>query len=419
METVMAIALRRILVLIVTFVVLPVSIPARTGHAQTRTSSHEGNRESWQRVPDVFAAMGVVAGSVVADVGAGDGFFTTRLAKAVGPTGRVYAVDISASVLERLKANAAGEQLTNVEAVLGAPNDPRLPAATLDAALIVNAYHEMREHQSMLLAIRRALKPSGRLVIVEGVIDGQRGVPRSSQENRHFLAPQYLQQDAIAAGFVIARVEDPFTRRMGTTAEYLVTLVPAPEPTAALDPGPAHSAAENTWKKPDEVVAALRLQPGQVVVDLGAGSGDFTRRFAKAVGPSGRAIGLDIDPAAVARMQQDATTLNLANYEARLVAPADPGLAPASADVIFLSNTYHHIEDRIAYFSRLRSALKPGGRLVIVDFTTTGGGAGMPGHADAAQTEGELGRAGFRLARTHGFLERQFFLEFVVRPALN
>lgn len=411
----MTVSLRRVVVLIVALVVLPVSIPAQTGFAQTRTNTHEGNRESWQRVPDIFEAMGVVAGSVVADVGAGDGFFTTRLAKAVGPTGRVYAVDISASVLERLKTNAAREQLTNVEPVLGAPNDPKLPAATLDAALIVNAYHEMREHQSMLLAIRRALKPSGRLVIVEGVIDGQRGVPRSAQENRHFLAPQYLQQDAIAAGFVIARVEDPFTRRMSATAEYLVTLVPAPEPIAAPDPGPAHSAAENTWKKPDEVIAALRLQPGQVVVDIGAGSGEFTRRFARAVGPSGRAIGLDIDAAAVARMKQEAAVLNLANYEARVVTPSDPAIPQASADVIFLSNTFHHIEDRVAYFSRLRTALKPGGRLVIIDFTTTGGGAGMPGHADAAQTETELGRAGFRLSKAHSFLERQFFLEFVVR----
>ena len=114
-------------------------------------------------------------------------------------------------------------------------------------------------------------------------------------------------------------------------------------------------------------------------------------------------------------MRQDAATLNLVNYEARIVTPADPAIPPLSADVIFLSNTYHHIDDRVAYFSRLRTALKPGGRLVIIDFTTTGGGAGMPGHADAAQTEAELGQAGFRLAKTHSFLERQFFLEFVVR----
>src|SRR6188768_188252 len=160
--------------------------------------SQEAQRESWQRVPDIFAAMGIGANSVVADIGAGQGFFTTRLARAVaGQTGRVYAVDISAATLDRLRARIAAEGLTHVEPILGAPDDPKLPAATLDAALIVNAYHEMTEHQAMLAAIRRALKPGGRLVIVESFIAGQAGVPRANQESRHFLAPQHLQRDAI------------------------------------------------------------------------------------------------------------------------------------------------------------------------------------------------------------------------------
>ena len=136
--------------------------------------------------------MGVTTGAVVADVGAGDGFFTTRLSKAVGPSGRVYAVDVSSQALERLKVNVAREGLTNVEPILGAPHDPKLPVGVLDAALIINAYHEMREHQAMLLAIRRALKPSGRLVIVESVVDPQRGAPRESQESRHYLAPHFV-----------------------------------------------------------------------------------------------------------------------------------------------------------------------------------------------------------------------------------
>lgn len=382
---------------------------------QTRTPTQTTGRESWQRVPDIFDAMGVAPGAVVADVGAGDGFFTTRLAKAVGPTGRVYAVDISQSALDRLKANISSENLTNVEPTLGAPDDPKLPAGVLDGALIVNAYHEMREHQAMLLAIRRALKPTGRLVIVEGIIDAQRGAPRASQESRHYLAPHYLQQDVIASGFLITRVEDPFTKRMGPSSEYLVVLTPTPAPIAGEpEPPHVHSAAVEAWKKPDEVVAAMQLRPGQVVVDLGAGHGIFTRRFARAVGPGGRAVGLDVDASAIAAMKQDAVTQRLTNYEARLVAPNDPAIPAASADVIFLSNTYHHIDNRVAYFSNVRSALKPGGRLVIVDFTAAGGGSDMPGHADAKQTEAELTSAGYRLVKTHSFLERQFFLEFVV-----
>jgi ubiquinone/menaquinone biosynthesis C-methylase UbiE len=175
-----------------------------------------------------------------------------------------------------------------------------------------------------------------------------------------------------------------------------------------------HAANANA-PQPDEVVAALALSPGQVVVDLGAGSGLFTRRFATAVGPTGRAIGLDIDPSAVEAIKADAAASGLPNYDARLVSASDPALPRASADVIFLSNTYHHIEDRIAYFERLRPALKPNGRLVIVDFPPGPSGERMPGHPDQKQVESELTAAGYRLIKTHTFLDRQFFLEFVVR----
>ena len=193
---------------------------------QQQSGNNEGNRESWQRVPDVIAALGIAAGSRVADVGAGDGFFTTRLANAVGADGRVYAVDISKNALDRLTRRVADSGLTNVEAILGAPSDPRLPAATLDAALIVNAYHEMREHQAMLAAIKTALKPGGRLVILESVMKEQRNVARDVQENRHQLAPHFVQQDALQAGFSIVRFDEAFTRAGTMAPEYLLVLTP-------------------------------------------------------------------------------------------------------------------------------------------------------------------------------------------------
>jgi ubiquinone/menaquinone biosynthesis C-methylase UbiE/rhodanese-related sulfurtransferase len=397
-------------------VVRPGQTVAEPAGGQTRQPTQlqgEANRDRWQRVPDIFDAMGVREGAVVADVGAGSGYFTTRLATAVGPTGRVLAVDISANALRSLERRVKADGLANVELVEGTPADPRLPAGALDAALIVNAYHEMTEHQAMLAAIRLALKPTGRLVIVEPIEEGARGASRASQERNHQIAPLYVQQDAIAAGFVIVRVEDPFTRRQGNMPEYLVALAPAPAATGEM---PAHEhapAMSEPARRPDDVVAALALRPGQVVVDLGAGSGLFTRRFARAVGPSGRAIGLDIEPAVVEALKRDAAALGLANYEARLVAADNPGIPAASADVIFLSNTYHHVEQRVAYFTKLRDALKPGGRLVIVDFPPSG--SGLPDHPDRRQVEAELASAGYRLRREHTFLERQFFLEFVVR----
>src|SRR5512145_832921 len=142
--------------------------------AQNRAAD-ERRREQWQKVDAIFAEMGVRSGAIVADVGAGDGFFTSRLARAVGTKGRVFAVEIDDAAMDRLRKRLQEDGVENVTIVKGAPDDPRLPAATLDAALIVNAYHEMEHHQLILGALRRALKPDGRLVIVEPVTPSRRG----------------------------------------------------------------------------------------------------------------------------------------------------------------------------------------------------------------------------------------------------
>jgi arsenite methyltransferase len=156
----------------------------------------------------------------------------------------------------------------------------------------------------------------------------------------------------------------------------------------------------------------MNLRAGDVVADIGAGDGVFTRRFAVAVGPMGKAIGIEIDPSAVRKMTADARRLNLSNYEARLVPPDDPMLAPNSVDVIFLSDAYHHITDRVNYFTRAKQALKPGGRLVIVDMVRKGNN-----HEHSVIKEevaDELRRAGYRLARESDLLmPQQYFFTFV------
>ena len=106
-------------------------------------------------------------GSTVADIGAGSGYFTVRLARAVGAAGRVYATDIQQGMLDLLQKNVAREDLTNVIPVLGTVDDPRLPPASLDLALMVDVYHEFSQPQAMLQKIREALKPGGRLALIE------------------------------------------------------------------------------------------------------------------------------------------------------------------------------------------------------------------------------------------------------------
>jgi ubiquinone/menaquinone biosynthesis C-methylase UbiE len=188
-------------------------------------SSRDQTREEWQHVAAIFQALAVRSGSSVADIGAGGGFFTTRLAREVGASGRVYAVDVAADDLRRLRERMKSEGLTQVEVIEGTREDPRLPDGSLDAALIVNAYHEMRAHQSMLAGIRRALKPTGRLVIVEPIVESRRGESREQQESSHEIEPKYVEADLRDAGFNVLERRDPFTKRPAGDTEWLMVAV--------------------------------------------------------------------------------------------------------------------------------------------------------------------------------------------------
>jgi predicted methyltransferase len=218
--------------------------------------SHDRNRDAWQRVDEIFAAMGIKPGAAVADIGAGGGFFTTRLSRAVGDSGRVFAVDISADVVRRLRERAASDGLKNVEVIQGAASDPKLPAASLDAALIVNAYHEMNDHQAMLAAIKAALKPGGRLVIVEPISASRRPRPRDEQTRNHEIGVAFVMEDAREAGFTHLQVQDPFTKRPHGNGdeEWLLVLSPAAPPPPQTSPPTSSSSGE--WKSPD-----LRISP--------------------------------------------------------------------------------------------------------------------------------------------------------------
>ncbi|HJR61140.1 MAG TPA: methyltransferase domain-containing protein [Vicinamibacterales bacterium] len=224
---------------------------------QSARGAHgEEQREAWQKVGGILEAMQVRPGAVVADVGAGDGFFTKRLAGAVGAEGRVFAVDVGADALRRLRKRVADEALSNVEVIEGAVDDPKLPAASIDAALIVNAYHEMTEHQAMLTKIRAALKPGGRLVIVEPISRSRRDSRRDEQTRNHEIAADFVREDARAAGFTQVLLQDPFTSRpQGQDEEWILVLTPAGPATGASQPGaePAQVFSSNNddWKAPE------------------------------------------------------------------------------------------------------------------------------------------------------------------------
>ena len=112
-------------------------------------------------------AIGLELGQTVADLGAGVGYMTWRMAKRVGPQGTVYGQDIQPYTLEQLQKNMRERGITNVKTILGGLTDPKLPAASLDLLLMVDVYHEFSEPQKMLRGIHEALKPGGRLVLIE------------------------------------------------------------------------------------------------------------------------------------------------------------------------------------------------------------------------------------------------------------
>jgi len=200
------------------------AVAALAWTAGSQAQAERTSRDSWQRVDDIFAALEVAEGSRIADVGAGSGFFTFRLSPRVGPGGRVIAEDVSRRVLDELRETAEREGFANVETILGEADDPRLPEGSLDGVLIVNAYHEMYEHEAMLGGIRRALRPGGRLVILDMPRDST--LSRRRQMGEHGLAIGIVAQDLVAAGFEVVAQDPDFVRSGRNRQWMLVAVVP-------------------------------------------------------------------------------------------------------------------------------------------------------------------------------------------------
>jgi ubiquinone/menaquinone biosynthesis C-methylase UbiE len=163
------------------------------------------DRDLWQRPDQIMDAMGIADASVVADIGAGSGWFTIRMARRVGPQGVVYAEDVQEEMINAIRRRVGREGLTNVRPVLGLKNDPRLPANSIDAVLMVDAYHEIENRVAVLSSLARALKPQGRIGVVDFKLDGTG--PGPSPEER--VSPDVVVKDAAEAGLRLIR-QEPF-----------------------------------------------------------------------------------------------------------------------------------------------------------------------------------------------------------------
>ena len=174
--------------------------------------------------------------------------------------------------------------------------------------------------------------------------------------------------------------------------------------------------ARAEWQKPEEVVAALGLSAGMSAADIGAGTGYFERFLSRAVGPEGKVYAVDLEPKMVEYMKQRAIREETPNVIPQVAEPEDPKLADGSVDRILIVDTYHHINNRLDYFGRLKKALRPGGRVAIVDFKKKELPVGPPVEhkLERGQIVDEMQAAGYHLASEPDFLPYQNFLIFEV-----
>jgi ubiquinone/menaquinone biosynthesis C-methylase UbiE len=169
--------------------------------------------------------------------------------------------------------------------------------------------------------------------------------------------------------------------------------------------------------KPEEVVKALELREGMVIADIGAGTGLFARRFARAVGPKGKVYAVDISADIMAYLRDRAQQEGLANLEVIVSREDDPMLPPRSVDLAFFSDTTHHIADRMALYAKMSAGLKDTARVAVIDYPPEAGLKGWTSHAPEelvpkSQVIDELDRAGFRFVRELDILPQNYFLLF-------
>ncbi len=161
------------------------------------------DRDEWQRPHQILDALGVADASVVADVGAGSGWFTVRLARRVGPNGRVYAQDVQQEMLAATTRRVRREGLANVTPVLGRGSDPGLPVGTLDAVLLVDVLHEIEDRVTLLANLGQAIKPGGLI----GIVDFKPGGAGPGPDAEDRVPPEEVEGAAARAGLVLRRRE--------------------------------------------------------------------------------------------------------------------------------------------------------------------------------------------------------------------
>ncbi len=168
------------------------------------------------------------------------------------------------------------------------------------------------------------------------------------------------------------------------------------------------------WQQPERVLDALALAPGATVADIGAGTGYFSERLARRVGPDGLVFATDVQPAMLDRLRQRVRDHALANVRVVEARYDDPMLPAACCDLVFFSSVYKEIDARVAYMEKVRGLLRAGGRIAILEYRPGAEGPGPPQavRLPPERVIAELAAAGLELSERHDFLEPEYFLIF-------
>jgi cyclopropane fatty-acyl-phospholipid synthase-like methyltransferase len=187
--------------------------------AKHEKSFDGAERAAWQKPDHVIALMAIQPGMTVVDLGAGTGFFEPPLARAVGATGKVLALDVEPNMVEHLRARAAEEKLTQVDARLAAPDDPGLAPGSVDRIVIVNTWHHIDDRGNYSAKLRSALRPAGAIYVVDFDKGSAKGPPAN-----HKLEPSQVIAELEAGGLEARQIDEELSE------QYVVVARPRPQP---------------------------------------------------------------------------------------------------------------------------------------------------------------------------------------------
>jgi ubiquinone/menaquinone biosynthesis C-methylase UbiE len=182
-------------------------------------------RDRWQKSDELIGMLNISAGSQVADIGCHEGYMTFKLSHVVGSSGKVFAVDVDQSKLDKVRRAASKNKVENIHIIKGDYDNPKLPANTLDAVIILDTYHEMDDHDEILKHVKAALKPGGKLLLCEPIAEQRRKDSRAAQERKHELGMSFAIEDLKKAGFKISYQQDPYIDRITQKGDSMWVVV--------------------------------------------------------------------------------------------------------------------------------------------------------------------------------------------------